>query len=65
MVDNCIQQLYTTNMIRTQVYIPQVIHKKLINLAQEEGEPMAKLVRDFIEKGLETVQKKDRSGKKV
>jgi hypothetical protein len=57
--------MYTTIMIRTQIYIPQDTHKKLTQLAHEEAKPMAEIVRDFIEKGLKAVQKKDQSGKKT
>ena len=52
-------------MVRTQVYIPQDTHKKLISLAAEETKPMAVIIRAFIEQGLETVKLKDNSGKKT
>lgn len=39
-------------MIRTQIYLPQDIHAKLSRLAQRRKEPMAELVREYIEKGL-------------
>ena len=61
----CIQQLYTTNMIRTQIYIPQDTHKILIHLAREKKRQMAEIIREFIDKGIKSVSQKDTSGKKT
>jgi hypothetical protein len=55
--------MYNAIMIRTQIYIPQETHKKLIRLAKKETKPMAELIRNFIDKGLENTKQKDKSGK--
>ena len=52
-------------MIRTQVYISQDIHKKLLNLAAINKEPMAAIVRKFIKEGLKQTEVRDFSGKET
>ena len=52
-------------MIRTQIYIPQKTYNKLKLLAKEENKPMTEIIRNFIDKGLNKLQQKDRSGKKI
>ena len=52
-------------MIRTQIYIPEKMYTSLNRLAQERGEPMAKVTRELLEKGLEEVAQKDTSGKEA
>ncbi|OGY19597.1 MAG: hypothetical protein A2900_00600 [Candidatus Chisholmbacteria bacterium RIFCSPLOWO2_01_FULL_50_28] len=52
-------------MIRTQIYIPREIHHQLTRLASSKKEPMAKVVRQFIEEGLNKAQTKDLSGKRT
>lgn len=52
-------------MIRTQVYIPQPLHKQLVRLAQKRGEPMARVVRGFIKVGLDKAQADDDLGTQV
>ncbi len=49
-------------MIRTQIYIPETLHTKLQRLAEEKRQPMAALVRQFIEDGVRTTGQ-DISGK--
>jgi hypothetical protein len=39
-------------MIRTQIYLPEEIHIKLSRQAQKRKEPMARLVREYVEEGL-------------
>ena len=62
LVDIHIQQTYNESMIRTQVYIPETLHNKLTRLAEAKGEPMAKVVRDFLEDGIRKAQQTDDSG---
>lgn len=50
-------------MIRTQIYIPETIHKELVRLAQEKQEPMAHIVRVFIEEGIGKTKNADYTGK--
>lgn len=57
--------MYNTNMIRTQIYIPREMHYQLTRLASSKQEPMAKVVRQFIEEGLNKTQTKDLSGKRT
>lgn len=49
-------------MIRTQIYIPKAAHLKLANLSRAYKEPIAKIVRDFIDQCLRKVEM-DYSGK--
>lgn len=57
--------MYTSNMIRTQIYIPEILHRQLINLATLQKRSMAELVRYFIEDGLTKRKIFDSSGKEV
>lgn len=50
-------------MIRTQIYIPETIHNKLMRIAEAQGTAMAQLVRTFIEDGLKRTEDVDYSGK--
>lgn len=52
-------------MIRTQVYIPEEAHRKLGRLAEQKSQPMAEIVRNFIEEGLQKTLASDYSGKKT
>ena len=55
--------MYTITMIRTQIYVPDNIHRQLIQEAQKQGASMAHLVRNFIEAGLRHKKNTDTSGK--
>lgn len=57
--------MYTANMIRTQIYIPEAIHQQLVNLATDQKKSIAELVRYFIEDGLTKRRIFDSSGTKV
>ena len=46
-------------MIRTQIYFDAETHDKLTRLAQLRGEPMAKLVREFVDEKLAQEQHKE------
>ena len=46
-------------MIRTQIYLDEETYDKLARLARLKGEPMAKLVRAFVDKGLTQEQHKE------
>ena len=52
-------------MIRTQIYIPENLHKKLIYLAKKKNKSMAEFIRLFIEEGLKRDDTLDISGKDV
>lgn len=52
-------------MIRTQVYIPENLHKKLIYLSKKKGYSMAESIRLFIEEGIKKDETLDISGKDV
>ncbi|HSW96250.1 MAG TPA: hypothetical protein VLF89_00335 [Candidatus Saccharimonadales bacterium] len=39
-------------MVRTQIYIEETLHKDLVTLASQEGEPMAKIARDLLREGI-------------
>lgn len=54
--------MYNFIMVRTQVYVPDNIHRQLIQEARKEGSSMAHLVRDFIEAGLQHKKNTDQSG---
>ncbi|HEX9722474.1 MAG TPA: hypothetical protein VGA53_04365 [Candidatus Paceibacterota bacterium] len=49
-------------MIRTQIYIPKYTHDRLVQLARARKEALAKIVREFIEAGIEK-SPLDQSGK--
>lgn len=57
--------MYTSNMIRTQIYLPDDIHSQLIQLARAKSTSMAEVTRNFIEKGLKLSKDVDTSGKTV
>lgn len=44
--------MYTTNMIRTQIYIPETIHQRTQLIARQQKKSMADLYRSFITSGL-------------
>ena len=44
-------------MIRTQIYIPDETHTKLTHLAMIRREPVAQIVREYVEEGLQRDQK--------
>lgn len=52
-------------MIRTQIYLPKELHRKLMHLAKDRKQPMARLVRGFIEEGLNEKKSKEPTGKTV
>ena len=52
-------------MVRTQIYLPEIIHKRLIFIAKQKRLSMAYLIRKFIEGGLKIDQEKDTSGLKA
>lgn len=54
--------MYTTNMIRTQIYIDEDLHKELLLLAKEQNESMAKIARDMLHDGVKS-RNIDKSGK--
>jgi hypothetical protein len=43
---------YTPFMMRAQIYLPEGVHTKLNHLAGVRKEPMAQIVREYIEEGL-------------
>jgi predicted DNA-binding protein len=51
-------------MVRTQIYIPKNTHERLTHLARGINEPIAKIVRDFLEEALAKMPM-DYSGKKA
>ncbi len=50
-------------MIRTQVYLEETARQELKKIAVIKGQPMAQVVRDFIEEGVQKVKQTDYSGK--
>lgn len=45
-------------MIRTQIYIPDVLHQTAKNLAAQRNESLAELLRKFISQGIVQEKKK-------
>jgi len=45
-------------MIRTQVYLTEDLHQRIIRQAKIEGKPAAKVIRDALEDGLDNKTKK-------
>lgn len=52
-------------MIRTQIYIPDDIHRQLVSMANYQKKSMAELVRDFLEQGLKKELNADYTGIKT
>ena len=52
-------------MIRTQLYIPEPLHRQLLRAAHASGQSMAQLVRGFIAQGLQQKRSKDSGGQKT
>lgn len=50
--------MYNTNMIRTQIYIPEDLHQTASIVAKRKQVPLAKVLRDFILKGVIEEKKK-------
>jgi hypothetical protein len=48
--------MYIQRMIRTQIYLSEAMHIKLNRLAAVRNEPMAHVVRTFVEEGLQREQ---------
>ena len=44
-------------MIRTQIYIPDELHQAAKTVAKRKDEPLAKVLRKFIAKGIEDERK--------
>ncbi len=49
--------VYIRHMIRTQVYLPEELHKEITITAAKRDIPAAQLVRDLLQKGLNTTKK--------
>lgn len=45
-------------MVRTQIYIPEILHQTAKSLAERKNESLAKLLRTFIARGVEEEKKK-------
>ena len=39
-------------MIRTQIYIPEILHNQIKFLAKKQKKPLAEILREFIKKGI-------------
>jgi|GEM_PF-1166639 len=50
-------------MIRTQIYIPEIMHKQVSQLAQGQDTSMASIVRALLQSGLKNIAQVDNSGK--
>jgi len=48
-------------MIRTQIYIPEHLHKTAKNIAEKKNEALAKLLRRLIARGIEEEKKSTKS----
>lgn len=45
-------------MLRTNLYFPKELHRRLQAVAKQERKSMAELVRELVEKGIQEKQKK-------
>ena len=43
-------------MIRTQIYIPEMLHSQVKLLAKRQNKPLAQILRDFIKQGMVQTQ---------
>ena len=55
--------MYTQNMIRTQIYLDEQLHRDLNLLARQEKESMAEVARNILKEGIKKRKKTDMSGK--
>lgn len=51
--------MYTSRMIRTQIYLPENIHRRLKQLAKQRNLAMAHIVRDILEQELQKKEPDD------
>lgn len=51
-----IHQLYTSNMIRTQIYIQETLHERAKMIAKNKKQSLADLYRMFIAQGVESTR---------
>lgn len=50
-------------MVRTQIYIPEELHRELTFLAKKESLSLAELIRQFVRMGIKTKKRRRNSGK--
>lgn len=50
--------MYNANMIRTQIYIPEEVHYMAKIIAKTKEEPLARVLRNYIAKGIKEEKKK-------
>ncbi|KKU36023.1 MAG: hypothetical protein UX85_C0001G0201 [Candidatus Beckwithbacteria bacterium GW2011_GWB1_47_15] len=50
--------MYNSNMIRTQIYIPDELHQDAKNMARRQEQSLARLLRRLIAKGLKEEKRK-------
>lgn len=44
-------------MIRTQIYVPEVLHNRVKLLAKKQKKPFAEILREFIKQGIKDQQR--------
>ncbi|MBI2426315.1 MAG: hypothetical protein HYV34_00550 [Candidatus Kerfeldbacteria bacterium] len=52
-------------MIRTQIYLPQDLHRQLTTLARGRNTSLAGVIRNFVQHGLQQELDVDHTGKKA
>lgn len=52
-------------MVRTQIYLDETTHKKLLKLAKARNTSMAQLVREAAEEKVKNLEERDTSGVQV
>ena len=57
--------MYAYSMKRTQIYLPETIHRRLKQLALQHKRAMADIVRDILEQELHVTTERDDSGVSV
>lgn len=55
--------MYTANMIRRQIYIPEGLHKQVDQLAKMQGASFAEMVRMLLLQRLDEIRSHDNTGR--
>lgn len=48
-------------MVRTQIYLPKETHQRLRSLSRTKNQPMAKLIRSYMEDNLKPARRRESS----
>lgn len=61
-LDSLLCMLYVRHMIRTQVYLPEILYKNVRLAARKQNKPAAQIIRELLEGGVKQKTKKTNAG---